>query len=175
VNVLRVRAVAVLAACALTLGALAPALAGGVTIPLSQLGYRDGVTVAGVAPSVTFDLPRYASLQAAALHLELHVSAATDPHSTIAVAVNGKPAYANTLAAIGDDARLVIPLPLPAADAELFAITVSGALSVTGDACANNYRATCFCASGATARSCCARRAAAVPRRSSVITAARSR
>jgi hypothetical protein len=119
------------------LPARAAAPAGSVSIPFSELGYRDGVTVAGVAPSVTFDLPRYASLQAAALRLELHVSAAADARSTIAVAVNGKQTFEKTLREIGHDARLVIPLPVPPSDAELFAITVSGALTVTGDPCAN--------------------------------------
>jgi hypothetical protein len=113
-----------------------PAAAAGVDIPLTTLGYTNGVTVAGVAPSVTFDLPRYASLRAAVLHLELHVSEAADLSSTVAVAVNGITAYARSLREIGRDARLTIPLPLPAAGALLFAITVSGALRVAGDPCA---------------------------------------
>ena len=140
-NAAFVRVLAMLAASALIVIAGVPARAaapaGNVSVPFSELGYRDGVTVAGVAPSVTFDLPRYASLQSAALRLELHVSAAADAQSTIAVAVNGKQTYAKTLSEIGHDARLVIPLPVPASDAELFAITVSGALTVTGDPCAN--------------------------------------
>jgi hypothetical protein len=142
VNAARTRAFAALVAVAIAFIAAVPARAaapaGNVSIPLSELGYRDGVTVAGVAPSVTFDLPRYASLQAAALHLELHVSPEADLQSTIAVAVNGKPAFAKTLRETGHDARLVIPLPVPASDAELFAITVSGAFTVTGGPCAND-------------------------------------
>jgi hypothetical protein len=119
-------------------GSLSVAVAAaGVEIPLTTLGYTNGVTVAGVAPSVTFDLPRYASLQAAVLHLELHVSEAADPSSTVSVAVNGITAYTRALREIGRDARLTIPLPLPAAGARLFAISVSGALRVAGDPCAN--------------------------------------
>jgi hypothetical protein len=132
-NVVRVLALA--AACGFLPALGAPAATTEVTIPLSELGYRDGVTVAGVAPSVTFDLPRYASLQAATLKLRLHVSAAADPQSTIAVAVNGERAYTRTLREIGNDPRLVIPLPLPPGGAQLFAVTVSGALSVAGDPC----------------------------------------
>jgi Bacterial cellulose synthase subunit len=131
-----VRALALVAVFGLLPALVAPAGATDVTIPLSELGYRDGVTVAGVAPSVTFDLPRYASLQAATLKLQLHVSAAADPQSTIAVAVNGERAYTRTLREIGNDPRLMIPLPLPPGNAQLFAVTVSGALSVAGDRCA---------------------------------------
>ncbi len=130
------RALALLAACVLSPALAVPAAAADVAIPLADLGYRDGVTVAGVAPSVTFDLPRYSSLQAATLRLELHVSGAADPGSTIAVSVNGRRTYVRTLRAIGYDPRLVVPLPVPPPRAELFAVTVSGALSVAGDPCA---------------------------------------
>jgi hypothetical protein len=134
-----VRFLAALAAGAIVWsGAAVAAAAAGVDIPLTTLGYTNGVTVAGVAPSVTFDLPRYASLRAAVLHLELHVSDAADPSSTVAVAVNGITAYARSLREIGRDARLTIPLRLPPAGARLFAITVSGALRVAGDPCAND-------------------------------------
>jgi hypothetical protein len=133
-----VRFLAALAAGAFVWSSGLPAAAAGADIPLTTLGYTNGVTVAGVAPSVTFDLPRYASLRAAVLHLELHVSEAADPSSTVAVAVNGITAYTRSLHEIGRDARLTIPLPLPPAGAPLFAITVSGALRVAGDPCAND-------------------------------------
>jgi hypothetical protein len=80
--------------------------------------------------------PRYAALKSATLHLELHVSEAADPGSTISVAVNGERTYMRTLREIGNDPHLVIPLPLPPATAHLFALTVSGTLGVAGDPCA---------------------------------------
>ena len=132
-----VRVFAALAAAAIVTSAALPSTAAMVDIPLTTLGYTDGVTVAGVAPSVTFDLPRYASLQAAALHLELHVSEDADPSSTISVGVNGVTGYTRTLQEIGRDARLTIPLPVPPAGARLFSITVSGALRAAGDPCAS--------------------------------------
>jgi hypothetical protein len=106
-------------------------------ISFADLGYNDGVTVAGVAPSVTFDLPNYASLQAAVLHLELHVSDAAAPASTVTIAVNGTRVYARALREIGHDARLVVPLPVPPRRARLFAVTVAGALQLAGDPCGN--------------------------------------
>jgi hypothetical protein len=112
-----------------------PALAEAVRIPLTALGYRDGVTVSGVAPSVTFDLPRYASLRAATLELDVHASAAVDPSSTVAIAVDGRTTVVRTLQAIGDASRLVVPLPIPAATQQTFAITVRGALRGRGNAC----------------------------------------
>jgi hypothetical protein len=118
--------------------------AGEVTIPLTDLGYRDGVTVAGVAPSVTFDLPRYASLRAARLELELHASPNADPASTVTVGVDGRPVFRRTLRAIGGAPRLAIPLPIPAANARTFAITVGGALRVAGDPCAPGTSRTLF-------------------------------
>jgi hypothetical protein len=136
VNLRRAGVAAVAFALLPALGVRAPAA--GAAIPLADLGYRDGVTVAGVAPSVTFDLPRYASLRAATLHLELHVSQAADPQSTIAVSVNGRRVYRRTLREVGNDARLTIPLPLPPVSERPFAVTVSGALRVTGDPCAND-------------------------------------
>jgi hypothetical protein len=128
------------AAIALALGGVAavPVAAADVKVPLVELGYRDGVTAAGVAPRVTFDLPRYAALRSATAHLELHVSAEADPASTISIAVNGATAYTKSLAEIGHDTVLDVPLPIPPPNAQLFVITVSGALRVTGDPCANN-------------------------------------
>jgi hypothetical protein len=112
------------------------ARADAVTVPLTQLGYPDGVTVAGVAPSVTFDLPRYASLRAARLELEAHVSPNADPASTITVAVDGQPIIVRSVRTLAKNDRLVVPLPIPAPNARTFAITVSGALRVAGDPCA---------------------------------------
>lgn len=109
-----------------------------VTIPLAELGYREGITAAGVEPSVTFDLPRYASLQMATLHLELHVSKAADPQSTVSVAVNGKTVFERTIGSIGNDARLVVPLEIPPIGAQLFAVTVGGVLRAAGDRCATD-------------------------------------
>lgn len=109
-----------------------------VSVPLIELGYRDGVTVSGVSPSVTFDLPRYASLENATLQLQLHVPAAADKSSTISVGVNGKTSYTKTLGEIGNDAHITVPLAIPALDAQLFAITVSASLHVAGDPCADN-------------------------------------
>jgi hypothetical protein len=125
--------------CSIAGAALAddPPAARAVRIPLPDLGYRDGVTVAGVAPSVTFDLPRYASLRRAVLELEVHASPDADPASTVAVAVDGRRVFGETLRALGD-ARLRVPLPVPPASAKPFAITVSGALRVAGDPCATD-------------------------------------
>jgi len=107
-----------------------------VEIPLTDLGYRDGVTVVGAAPSITFDLPRYASLEGATLVLLLHAAAEAAPSSTIEIAVNGRPVLRRTLGQIGTDPRLVVPLPLPAARAQTFVVSVTGALRVAGDPCA---------------------------------------
>lgn len=133
-----IRGLAALTAALFALSTPVPAFAMDVKVPFVELGYRDGVTVAGVAPSVTFDLPRYASLQAATLDLELHVPAMADPASTVSISVNGTNVATRSLHDIGYDARLMIPLPVPRAGSKLFAITVSGALRVAGDPCANN-------------------------------------
>lgn len=135
---LRRRIAAGSAAAVLAMAVALPAFAADVTVTSIELGYRDGVTAAGVAPSVTFDLPRYASLQGARAHLELHVSQDADPSSTVSVAVNGATAYTKSLAEIGRDATIDVPLPIPPPNAQLFAVTVSGSLRVTGDPCANN-------------------------------------
>jgi len=137
-NAFPIRVLAALVALTVDAGIAVPVSAGDITVPFIELGYRDGVTVAGVAPSVTFDLPRYASLQAATLHLELHVPRGADPASTVSVGVNGKTAYTKSLREIGADARLTISLPVPPANARLFSIAVSAALRVAGDPCANN-------------------------------------
>jgi hypothetical protein len=135
-----------------------------VEIPLTDLGYRDGVTVVGAAPSITFDLPRYASLEGATLVLLLHAAAEAAPSSTIEIAVNGRPVLRRTLGQIGTDPRLVVPLPLPAARAQTFVVSVTGALRVAGDPCASTARA----------GSCSGPRPAAPPRRSSATIAVRS-
>jgi hypothetical protein len=114
----------------------ARATAAQVTIPIADLGYRDGVTAVGTAPSVTFDLPHYATLRAATLVLVAQASAAAGPASTIAVAVNGRPVFRETLRRIGSDPKLVVPLPLPPASAQPLAVTVSGELRAAGDPCA---------------------------------------
>ena len=137
-NAQPVRVLAAIASALVAFGTAAPARATDVKVPFIELGYRDGVTVAGVSPSVTFDLPRYDSLQAAVLHLELHVSVTADPASTISVSINGTNVATHTLHDIGNDARLTIPLPVPPRGAKLFAVTVSGALRVAGDPCAND-------------------------------------
>ncbi|MGH7706887.1 MAG: cellulose biosynthesis cyclic di-GMP-binding regulatory protein BcsB [Vulcanimicrobiaceae bacterium] len=116
-------------------GAAAPARVDRVS--LADLGYRDDVTTRGVYPSFTFNLPRYASLTAATLDLTLHVSPVADPHSTIRLQLNGRPIYEATIAAIGRDPHLRIPLPLPTDPAQNLAITLEGYLFVTGDICAD--------------------------------------
>jgi hypothetical protein len=107
-----------------------------VTIPLSELGYRDGVTIAGGTPRFTLDVPHYASLRAAALQLELEVSQAADPDSTVTVSVNGVPAWTRPLVTIGNDAHVTIPLPLPPHQPRrrLF-VTVSAALHGADTGC----------------------------------------
>jgi hypothetical protein len=106
-----------------------------VTIPLTELGYRDGVTVAGASPSVTFDLPRYASLRAATAVLHLHTSSTASPDSTIAVAVNGRVRFRSSLRVLGSDPRVVVPLPLPPAGTQRLDVTVSAALRAGGSPC----------------------------------------
>jgi len=120
---------------AAALAAVALATTARVPIPIGDLGYRDGVTIVGTAPSVTFDLPRYASLRAATLVLAVHASPVAAPESTIAVAVNGRLVVRRTLHELGN-AALVVPLPLPPLGAKTFSIAVSGALRVAGDPCA---------------------------------------
>jgi len=127
------------AAAALALVLAAPPLranAAQVAIPIADLGYRDGVTVLGAAPSVTFDLPHYASLRAATLVLVAHASAGAAPESTIAVAVNGRVAFRETLRRIGNASSLTVPLPLPPASAPTLDVTISGALRAAADPCA---------------------------------------
>ncbi len=120
------------------------ARAAAVAVPLDELGYRDGVTVAGVAPRVTFDLPNYASLRAAALDLEVHVSPNADPASTITVTVEGRPVTTRSLRALAGMSRLHVALPIPARTARTFAIGVQGALRVAGDPCATGTARSLF-------------------------------
>jgi hypothetical protein len=108
-----------------------------VRIPLAQLGYRDGVTLAGNMPSFTIDVPHYASLRAARLDLEVEIPPSADPASTVAVAVNGATAWTRSVLTIGNDAHLTIPLPLPPQSGGSLLVTVSARLRALGESCAN--------------------------------------
>jgi hypothetical protein len=133
---------AVLAVLALSLAPLAAradiARAVPVTIPLTELAYRDGVALAGASPRVTFDLPRYESLRAATLLLHLRIARDASPAGTIAVAVNGRVVVRRRVGELGRDVRMAVPLPLPPPGAQRLDVTVSGALGAAGSACADD-------------------------------------
>lgn len=114
-----------------------PQAARATEVTLAELGYPGDVTVSGVYPTFTFNVPVTPVLRAARLRLDLHVSPLADRRSSIAVVVNGVPVFARTLRELGDDPRVTVRLPVPAPPATNLQIAVRGYLFITGDVCAD--------------------------------------
>ena len=106
------------------------------TVSLAELGYGSDITLHGVYPSFTFNVPVYPTLTAAKLSLHVHVASLVDPqHSSLQVFVDGVPVYAHYISQSGYDAVLEIPLPLPPRSRTSMQVEGKAYLTITGDIC----------------------------------------
>ena len=64
------------------------------TVPIADLGYPDTISLPGVYPSFTFNVPVSSTLRSARLVLNLAVSPLADPQSSVQVTVNDVAVYA---------------------------------------------------------------------------------
>ncbi len=105
------------------------------TLTLADFGYPRDVTLNGVYPTFSFNIPVNRTLTAAKFDLRVHVSPLADPRSSVKVLVNGVPVLARYLSQIGHDALLSVPLPIPPRPQTSMQVTVKAYLYVTGDIC----------------------------------------
>jgi hypothetical protein len=105
------------------------------TVTFAQMGFRDTITLNGVYPSFTLNVPRYPSMEKATLLLGLHVSPLVDERSSFTVFVNDTPVFARYVKQIGRDPHLEIPLPVVPPGTANLAIGIRGYLTVTNDVC----------------------------------------
>lgn len=107
------------------------------TIGFPQLGYRDAVTLNGVYPTFTLNVPRFSSMQKATLLLALHVSPLVNESSSFTVLVNDTPVFARFVRDTGRDPHLEIPLPIEPSHTRNLAVEIRGYLTMTNDICAD--------------------------------------